>query len=53
MIEKCESNTAHIKEVSELITSVKERYESDYAEFIKDRKRWKASFDLASGKATS
>ena len=52
VLNRCEDNSTNVQRVFEQISSTKKRYDADYAEFIKDRKRWKATFDLASEKAT-
>lgn len=35
----------------EIVKDLKDVFERDYEEFVRDRKRWKTDFDIASKKA--
>jgi hypothetical protein len=49
----CFNNDKTTVETGELVEELKVLFETDYAEFVRDRKRWKSEFDIATNKALS
>lgn len=40
-----DANNKRVTEYSEVVETLKTQFETDYVEFIRDRKRWKSDFD--------
>jgi hypothetical protein len=49
----CFNNDKTTAETGETVDELKILFERDYAEFVRDRKRWKSEFDIATNKAMS
>lgn len=46
------ADNAHIVDsCKDIVSEIKGRFEADYTEFIRDRKRWKSDFELAASSA--
>ena len=46
-------NAAKTNEFADIVSEMKELFDRDYKEFVRDRKRWKSDFDRASTKAVN
>jgi hypothetical protein len=49
----CSDNDQATKDTVETVVELKTLFDRDYVEFVRDRKRWKSEFDLATNKAMS
>lgn len=50
---KFDGTTTLVEEFREIVSDMKLKFDSDYIEFVRDRKRWKGDFDNAANKATN
>lgn len=48
-----ESNDKRVAEYNEIVITLRDQFDSDYIEFIRDKKRWKSDFDQAASKANT
>lgn len=49
----CATNDNIVQDYTQVVMDIKELFDRDYQEFVRDRKRWKSDFASASNKATS